>query len=111
MLFEFIDDELAEEESHDIVRDAVMHAKNLLTKALPVSKLGLECEVMGQYIEHSADKILSDIHVAKLYNKESPFDWVVEPVTDTYQSKAPMNNIADLSTSFGEAKFSTDLDF
>lgn len=110
MLFEYIDDELTEEEAHDVVREAVLHAKQLFTKVLPVSELGLECDVMEQYIEHSADKILSDIHVARLYNKESPFDWVVEPVTETYQTKATMNNV-DMSASFGEAKFSTELDF
>lgn len=111
MLFDYIDDELTEEQAHEIVREAVVHAKNLFTQALPVSKIGLDCEVMEQYIEHSADKILSAIHVAKLYHKESPLDWVVEPVTDTYQSKVPMNNVIDLSASFGEAKFGTDFDF
>lgn len=111
MLFEYIDDELTEQEAHDIVRQAVTHAKNLLSIALPVSILGLDCKIMEQYIEHSADKILSDIHFNKLYNKESSIDWVEEPITETYQSKIPMNNAGDLSASFGEAKFSTDLDF
>lgn len=114
LLFEHLENEITEEEAHDIVRDAVNQAKILLTQVFPVSKLGMECELMVQFVEHSADKILSEIRVSKLYNKESPFDWVQEPKTETHHSKAPMNNVVighDMSASFGEAKFSTDLDF
>lgn len=105
MLFGYIEDQLTEEEAHEIVKRAVFHAKKILTEALPVSILGIECCHMEQFIEHSADKILSDIHVAKLYNKESPFDWVVEPVKETRD-----RGYVDLS-SYGQANFSTDLDF
>lgn len=111
MLFEYIDDDLSVEEAHEIVKDAVFHAKNLFSKALPVTKLGMDCDLMEQFIEHSADKVLSDIRVERLYNKEIPFDWVEEPKTDTYQSKPQVNNVIDMSASFGEAKFSTDIDF
>lgn len=110
LLFEHIEDELSEEEAHSIVREAVYHAKSLLTEALPVSIIGLECELMDQFIEHSADKILSDIHVAKIYNKESPFDWVVDPIKETYKSMYNVDSWKQ-AANFGEAKFSTDLDF
>lgn len=111
MLFEYIEDGVTEEEAHEIVKDAVLHAKCLLTQTFPVSKFGLKSEYIEQYIEYCADKILSDIKISKIYNRECPFDWVEEPNTDTYQSKVSMNNVVDMSASFGEAKFSTDLDF
>jgi len=111
MLFEYINEDLIESEAYDIVREAVGQAKSLFTNALPVSIMGMDCELIEQYIEHSGDEILSSIHLSKLYNKESPFDWIEEPKTDSYQSKASLNNVIDMSASFGEAKFSTDLDF
>lgn len=111
MLFAYIEDELSRDEAHEIVRDAVKHAKNIFTNALPVSILGIECQLIEQFIEHSADRVLIDAGISRLYNKECPFDWAEEPKTDTYQSKMPMNNVVDMSASFGEAKFSTELDF
>lgn len=111
MLFQYMEDSLTTEEAHTIVKEAVGHAKNIFTKVLPVSILGMRDDLMEQFIEHSADRILSDIRVDKLYEKESPFDWIREPKTETHSSKASMNNVMDMSASFGEAKFSTDLDF
>lgn len=111
MLFDYMDNAISEEEAHEIVAEAVKHAKNLFTKAMPVSKIGMECDLINVFIEHCADKILSEIRMEKLYNKESPFDWVEEPKTETYQSKIPMNSVVDMAASFGEATFSTDLDF
>lgn len=111
MLFEYIENELSEEDAQAIVKEAVEHAKSLFTKTLPVSTLGMEHDLITQYIEYSADRILSDIGMNKMYLKESPFDWVQEPKTDTHQNKPSMNTIVDLSASFGEAKFDTEIDF
>lgn len=111
MLFEYIDEGLTEEEAHEIVGEAATHAKKLLTQAFPTSTLGLECLVMSQYIEFCADRILSDLRVSRLYNQECPIDWIEEPKTDIYQSKVMMNSVVDIVATFGEAKFSTDLDF
>lgn len=111
LLFEYLEDDLNDEDYQHIIKEAVLHAKRLFTQTLPVSKLGMDCEMISQFIEHSADKILSDIGVDKIFNKESPFDWIEEPKTETYQNKAQTNTIVDMSASFGEAKFDTDLDF
>lgn len=111
MLFDYLDDDLTQEEAYQIIQEAVGHAKNILTKSIPVSKLGMSDDLMSQYIEYLADRVLSDVHLSKLYNKECPFDWFQEPRVDTYQSRAPVHNPMDLSASFGEAKFSTDIDF
>lgn len=111
LLFEFVDDEPTEKEVHKIIADAVQHAKNIFTKALPVSTLGLDCKLLEQYIEYSADKILAELKFEKLYHKERPFDWLDEPKIGSFQAKVVTNNVIDMSASFGEAKFSTDLDF
>lgn len=111
MLFEYIDDELTEKEAYKIVGEAVAHAKCLFTKVFPSSTLGLDCQLVEQYLEYSADIILSDLQFSKLYNKEKPFDWADGPKTGASQTKTPINNVIDMSASFGEAKFSTELDF
>lgn len=111
LMFEYIDDDLTEKEAHKIIAEAVHHAKNLFTKAFPVSILGLDSQLLEQFIEYSADKILADLSFDRLYNREKPFDWVDEPKIGSFQTKIPNNNVIDMSASFGEATFSTELDF
>lgn len=106
MLFDYIEDELDQDEARAIVKDAVFHTKNLFTKAIPVLSIGMENELVEQYIEHSADKILTDIHLGELYQKESPFDWVIEVETE---SNAPTVGLT--AANYGAANFETDTDF
>lgn len=74
LLFQYIDEVLSEKEAHEIVGQAAIHAKNLFTQVFPVSTLGFECDAMAQYVEYSADKILSDLRIRKLFNTVCPFD-------------------------------------
>lgn len=109
MLFDYIEEELDHQEARNVVKEAVFHAKKLFTEAIPVSMIEMDCDLIGQYIEHSADKLLADIHVEKLYNKESPFDWVIEPDMETNQTKIP--DMGTMTANFGEANFDVDADF
>lgn len=110
MLFEYIEDELTEDDARKIVGEAVSHTLNLFTKAMPVSILGMEGALMKQFIEHSADKILTDIRFSKLYNVESPFDWVEEPECEN-SNKFKATNNSVLVNSFEAAEFSIGDDF
>lgn len=111
MLFEYLDDDdFTEDKAQKIIKEAVGHAKRMFTKTIPVDKIGIESELIEQFIEYSADQILIDIGLSKLYKKESPFDWVEAPKKDTHNSKN-MNSYTDFSTNFGEAKFDTEVEF
>lgn len=44
-----------------IVKDAVVIEQEFLTDALPVRLLGMNCELMSQYIEFVADRLLVDL--------------------------------------------------
>lgn len=105
MLFEYIDEVLTEDEAHEIVGQAATHAKNLFTQVFPVSALGFECDAMSQYIEYSADKILSDLKISNLFNTVCPFDMVDESETKKPTNSINNNNVNDFSASHGEPKF------
>lgn len=87
MLFKYIDDELNQEDAYQLVQEAVAHAKNILTESMQVSKLGVPDELIEQYIEYSADKLLSDVGLLKLYKKKCPFDWFQEPTINLLPKK------------------------
>lgn len=44
-----------------IIKDAVMIEQEFLTDALPVRLLGMNCDLMSEYIEFVADRLLVDL--------------------------------------------------
>lgn len=91
-LFQYIEDNLDEEDAHVIVQNFVQSTKNMF-KVLKPSTVRMENQDMEHFIEFSADKILSDLGMSKLYNKESTFDWF-EDQNAVYRDK-PKSNASD----------------
>lgn len=60
----------------EIITDAVKHEKEFVTDALPVSLLGMNADLMTQYIEFVADRLLVALGQEKVYNATNPFDWM-----------------------------------
>ncbi|WBR61433.1 ribonucleoside-diphosphate reductase [Drosophila suzukii associated hytrosavirus 1] len=60
----------------EIIREAVDIEKNFLTVALPVKLLGMNCNLMCDYIEFVADRLLNEFGVEKFYHKKNPFDFM-----------------------------------
>lgn len=67
---------LSEETVRRIITDAVAIEKEFVSDALPVNLIGMNAELMCQYIEFVADRLLSALHVPKVYNVENPFPWM-----------------------------------
>lgn len=110
ILFDFIDDKVDDTEAVEIYKTAVKHAKNIFTKALPVSTLGIDCHLMEQFIEHSADSLASDtIHETIFKVEKTPFDWIIEPKVDMNESCA--NFVITTNNDEGLGNFELDGDF
>lgn len=111
MLLSEIEDEVEIEEAIEIVKTAVQHAKNIFMKALPVSTLGIDVNLMGQFIEYSADILLSETHNKKVYHVETPFDWIIEPKIDTNETALTNVVMATTSATDNGDAFGFDEDF
>ena len=61
---------------HNIVREAVELEHEFCCSALPVSLVGMNAGLMGQYIEYVADRLLVELQCERLYNTPNPFDWM-----------------------------------
>ena len=59
-----------------IIRDAVEIEKEFVTDALPVSLIGMNAQLMRQYIEFVADRLLSELRCPKVFNSKNPFDFM-----------------------------------
>lgn len=49
-----------------IIRDAVTIEQKFLTEALPVAMIGMNCDLMKQYIEFVADRLLVELNCPKV---------------------------------------------
>ncbi|KAF7548826.1 hypothetical protein G7046_g8539 [Stylonectria norvegica] len=60
----------------DIITDAVKIEQEFLTEALPCALLGMNSDLMKQYIEFVADRLLVALGNEKIYNSSNPFDFM-----------------------------------
>ncbi len=60
----------------DIIKEAVVIEKEFVSDALPVKLIGMNAELMCQYIEFVADRLLVALGVAKVYHAANPFPWM-----------------------------------
>lgn len=65
-----------ENKIRQIISEAVAIEKEFIVDALPVSLIGMNCELMATYIEFVADRLLTAFGCAKMYDAENPFPWM-----------------------------------
>ncbi len=71
-----IENKLSRERLIEIIDSALEIEKEFITEALPVSLIGMNSELMKQYLEYVSDRLLMDLGVGKIYNTENPFDFM-----------------------------------
>ena len=59
-----------------IITDAVSIEKEFVTDALPVKLIGMNADLMSQYIEFVADRLLVALNCPKVYHATNPFDFM-----------------------------------
>ncbi len=101
----------------EIIKDAVMIEKDFVTDAIPVKLIGMNADLMCQYIEFVADRLLNELRCPKIYGASNPFDFMdmislqgktnfFEKRVAEYQKAGVMDTGDD-----GKAKFSLNEDF
>lgn len=69
-------DKLPKSRVQEIITDAVAIEKEFVTDALPVNLIGMNADLMSQYIEFVADRLLLELGCRKVYNATNPFDFM-----------------------------------
>lgn len=76
LLYSHIVNKLSEEKVHQIIKDAVNIEKEFIIESLPCRLLGMNSELMSQYIEFVSDRIAVQLGYNKIYNIVNPFDFM-----------------------------------
>ena len=64
------------ERIEEIIKDAVEIEKEFVVDAIPVRLIGMNADLMSQYIEFVADRLLVELGNEKVYNVSNPFDFM-----------------------------------
>ncbi len=111
-----IKNKLSKETVRKIISDAVEIEKEFVTDALPVRLIGMNAELMQQYIEFVADRLLVELGNDKIYNVSNPFDFMdminLQGKTNFFEKRVPDYQKAGVSnTSAADKSFTMDADF
>lgn len=98
-----------------IITDAVEIEKEFICDALPVKLIGMNSDMMSQYIEFCADRLLQELGLEKVYNAENPFEFMelisLQGKTNFFEKRVGEYQKAGVTTGPGNQTFSLDEDF
>lgn len=111
-----VTNKLAEEKIIEIIKDAVEIEKEFVTDALPVKLIGMNSDLMCQYIEFVADRLLAELGCPKVYGATNPFDFMemisLQGKTNFFEKRVGEYQKAGvMKKEESNSKFSLDEDF
>ena len=76
LLYSMLNNKLSKEIVYEIIIDAVNIEKEFIIDSLPCRLIGMNSEMMSDYIEFVADRLLLQLGYNKIYNTENPFQFM-----------------------------------
>ena len=115
LLYSMLEHKLDPSEVKAIITEAVEFEKEFVTDALPVSLIGMNAEMMSQYIEFVADRLLLSLGCDKVYGTANPFSWMdmisIQGKTNFFEKRVGDYAKAGVMTKREDQVFSTEADF
>jgi ribonucleoside-diphosphate reductase beta chain len=106
---------LPESQVKEIITNAVEIEKEFVTSALPVKLIGMNADLMCQYIEFVADRLLLALGCSKIYNATNPFDFMemisLQGKTNFFEKRVGEYQKAGVTSDRNDNVFSLDEDF
>lgn len=76
LLYSKLNNRVPEEDVHNMYKEAVAIEKEFIIDSLPCRLIGMNADLMSQYIEYVADRLLQQLGYAKIWNSKNPFDFM-----------------------------------
>ena len=99
----------------DIIVDAVRIEKEFVSESIPVKLIGMNSDLMCQYIEFVADRLLVSLGNSQIFNVENPFPWMdmisLQGKTNFFEKRVGEYRKAGVSVNREEQVFTLDEDF
>ncbi|MCH2229464.1 MAG: ribonucleotide-diphosphate reductase subunit beta [Crocinitomicaceae bacterium] len=106
---------LSAEKVQKIILDAVEIEKEFILDALPVKLIGMNSDLMSQYIEFVADRLLMELGCSKFFDATNPFDFMemisIQGKTNFFEKRVAEYQKAGVLNNDSDQTFSLDEDF
>ena len=100
-LYSKLEKKIPKKKIRDIIQEAVSIEKEFITEALPCRLIGMNSELMNQYIEFVADRLLLQLGCEAFYKTSNPFDFMemisLEQKTNFFESRVSSYALAEKS--------------
>ena len=110
-----LSNKLSQEEVYGIIAEAVEIEKEFISEALPVKLIGMNADLMKQYIEFVADRWLKELGYPKMFGATNPFDFMemisLEGKTNFFEKRVGDYQKSGVISGNKEQAFSVDEDF
>lgn len=99
-----------------ILVDALDIEREFITESLPVKLIGMNSDLMTQYLEFVTDRLLMELGCEKVYNVENPFDFMdmisLQGKTNFFEKRvAEYQKAGVMNKDQGDSQISFDADF
>lgn len=115
LLYTKLNNRLSSAQVTEIITNAVEIEKEFVCDALPVKLIGMNADLMSQYIEFVADRLLVALGCEKAYNATNPFDFMelisLPGKTNFFEKRVSDYQKAGVMAKKEENVFSLDEDF
>jgi len=109
-----IENKVPKERITEILVDALNIEREFITESLPVSLIGMNANLMTQYLEFVTDRLLLEYGCEKVYNATNPFDFMemisLEGKTNFFEKRVSEYQKAGVKSG-GTGGISFDADF
>ena len=76
LLYSKIQKKIDKARIHEIIKEAVEIESEFICEALPCKLIGMNSEMMTQYIKFVADRLALQLGYKKIFNVNNPFPWM-----------------------------------
>jgi len=109
LLYSMLNNKLSNEIINLIIVEAVEIEKDFIINSLPCKLIGMNSELMSQYIEFIADRLLVQLAYSKIYNTENPFEFMelisLENKTNFFEKRVAEYSLARVGGSDNKITF------
>lgn len=106
---------MSKDKIREIILDAVEIEKEFILDALPVKLIGMNSDLMSQYIEFVADRLLQELGNEKVFNVSNPFDFMdmisIQGKTNFFEKRVGEYQKAGVLDGKNSQDFTIDEDF
>lgn len=115
LLYSQLTNKLDPKEVQEVIATAVALEHEFVCDALPVRLIGMNSDMMCQYIQFVADRLLAALGVPKIYHVTNPFDFMdlisIPGKTNFFERRVAEYQKSGVMTSKEEATFTLTEDF